>query len=63
MSRCIDQIEDVRFSIFGAIGQGDGIAFNGNAPFPFDIHIVQNLILEISFIADAGKLNQTVGKR
>jgi hypothetical protein len=44
------------------IGQGDGIAFDGNAAFPFNIHIVQNLILKISFITDAGKLNQAVGK-
>ena len=46
-----------------AVGQGDGIAFDGNAAFPLNVHIVQNLILKISFVADAGELNQTVGKR
>jgi hypothetical protein len=45
------------------IGKGDGIAFDGNAAFPLNIHIVQNLILKISFVTDAGKLNQAVGKR
>ena len=46
-----------------AIGQGYGVAFDGNAAFPFDVHIVQDLILKVSFIAYAGKLNQAVGKR
>ena len=44
------------------IGQRYGIAFDGNAAFPFNIHIVKNLILKVSFIAYAGKLNEAVGK-
>ena len=63
MPRCIDQIKDIFFSILGAIGQGNGIAFDGDAAFPLYVHTVQHLILKISIIADAGKLNQPVGKR
>ena len=46
----------------GTIGQGYGIAFDRNAALPFDVHIIQNLVLKISFIANTGKLNQTVGQ-
>ena len=45
-----------------AIGKGDGIALDGNTAFPLNVHIIQDLILKISFIADAGELNQTVGQ-
>ncbi len=62
MSRRIDKIQNILLTIFGFIGQGNGIAFNGDAAFPFDVHIVQHLILKISFIADTGKLDQTVGQ-
>ena len=63
MARCVNEIQDITFAVLGAIGQGDGIAFDGDAAFPLNIHIVQDLILKVPFIADAGELNQTVGKR
>lgn len=63
MARRVNQVENVIFAIFGMIGQGNCIAFDGDTAFPLNIHIVQNLILKIPFIADTGELNQTVGKR
>lgn len=62
MTRCVNQVQHVFISIFGAIGQGNGIAFDGNAPFPLDIHVVQQLVLKVSFIADTGELDQPVGQ-
>ena len=62
MSRRVDQIQNICFPILGTIGQGYGVAFDGDAAFPFYIHIVQHLILKISFIADTGKLDQPVGQ-
>ena len=62
MSRRVDQIQNVFFPVIGTIRKGYGVAFDGNAAFPFDIHIVQHLILKISFITDTGKLDQPVGQ-
>ena len=62
MARRVNQVQNVIFSIMGVVGQGYGIAFDRDAALPFNIHIVENLILKISLIADTGKLNQTVGK-
>ena len=47
----------------GVVGQGYGIAFDRNAALPFNIHIIENLILKISLIADARKLNQAIRQR
>ena len=47
----------------GVVGQGYGIAFDRNAALPFNIHIVENLVLKVSLIADAGKLNQAIRQR
>ena len=63
MPRCVDQIENIILPVLGMIGQGNGIAFDGDAALPLDVHIIQHLVLKISFIADAGKLDQTVGQR
>ena len=38
MSRGVDQVEVKFFPFFIGIGQGDGIALDGDAPFPFDVH-------------------------
>ena len=38
------------------------MALYGNAAFPFNIHIVQNLIFKISIEDHMGHLNQAVGK-
>jgi len=62
MARRVDQVENVIIAIFGMIGQGNGIAFDSDAAFPLNIHIIKNLILKIPFIADTCELNQTVGK-
>ena len=63
MPRCVNQVQNILFSIFRAIGQGDGVALDGDAAFPLDVHVVQHLVLKISFIADTGELDQPVGQR
>ncbi len=39
VSRCVDQVEGVLFSV-GEIVHLDGVAFNGDAAFPFEIHVI-----------------------
>jgi len=44
------------------IGKGDGLAFNGDSPLPFNVHGVKDLIFEGPGIRHAGMLNKPVGQ-
>ncbi len=63
MPRGVDQVQNIRLAVTGAVGQGDGIAFDGDAALALDVHVVEKLILKISLVADAGVLDQPVGQR
>ncbi len=39
-----------------------GMAFNSDAFFPFQVHIIQNLVLHISFANGIGRLQEAVGQ-
>lgn len=62
MAGGVDQIERVVFPIAGLIGQADGLAFDRDAPFSFDLHGVQDLILKIAVQHDMRRLDQAVGQ-
>jgi hypothetical protein len=38
------------------------MGFNGDATFPFQIHVIQELVLHIFFGNRLGQFNQTVGE-
>jgi hypothetical protein len=61
--RGIDEIECTGHSIPGLVGKADRLTFDGNPSFPFDIHIVEDLILEIPLTDHAGILDQPVRQR
>ena len=60
MARGVDEIQGIGLSVPGGIGQANRLAFYRDAPFPFNIHRVQNLVLKIPFGNDVGGFNQTV---
>ncbi len=62
MARGVDEIEGIALAVFALVREGDGLALDGNAPLPFDIHVVQDLVLEGADIGHAGILNQPVGE-
>ena len=59
----VDKIECVGFSIAGSIRQCYRLAFNGNATFPLDIHIIQHLILHFALVDNMSLFNEAIGKR
>ena len=63
MTGGIDQVEDILFPIVGAVGEGNGLALDGDAPLPLDVHVVQDLVLEIAIVHHAGVLDQAVRQR
>ena len=61
MSRSIDQIQDIFFS-FIIILHLNGMTLDRNASFTLQVHIVQNLRLQIFTFYCLGILKQTVGQ-
>jgi len=62
MPRRIDQVEIVFLAAPVRIGEGHGLALDRDAPFPFQVHGVQDLIPEFPFADQAGILNKTIGQ-
>jgi hypothetical protein len=48
----IYKIERIGFAILRRVWQRDSLAFYRNAPFTFDIHVVEHLVLELAFVYD-----------
>jgi len=57
----VNEIQDIIAS-FELIFHLDGMALDGYASFPFQIHIIQNLILKIPFCQGMCNLNQAVSQ-
>ena len=62
MPRRVDQVQGVGPAVLRPVGEGDGLALDRDPPFPLDIHVVEDLILEIAVVDDAGILDQPVGQ-
>ena len=60
MSGSVNQIKNISFAVLGAIMQAHGTGFYGNAPFPFNFHVVQNLVFHIPFCHGVGLLQNAV---
>jgi len=62
MTWSIDQIEDVLVSIFCNVRKADGLAFDGDAALTLNIHIVEELIMELTISNLFTKLNHTISQ-
>lgn len=49
-------------TIFGAVGQADGLRFDGDTAFPFDVHIVKQLVFVFPVADHAAELDQPIGQ-
>jgi hypothetical protein len=58
----IDQIEHKLLSIFGFVGHLDGVAFDGDSPLPFEVHIIQSLVLHLALSNGSSGLEQPIGQ-
>ena len=62
MARRVDQIENVVLPIHGVVRKGDGLTLDGDATLALDVHIVQDLILEVSLIHQTRMLDEAVSE-
>ena len=62
MARGVDQIEVVGLSVLGLVVQPDSPGLDGDAPFPLQLHIVQQLGLHLPLGHGVALFNQPVGQ-
>ena len=62
VARRVDQVESIGLAVLCPVGERDGLAFDRDAPLALDVHVVEDLVLEIPVVHDAGVLDQTVGQ-
>ena len=63
VARRVDQVQGIRLPVLRAVFQSDGTRFDGDAPFLFQLHIIENLILHDTRFDRSALFDQAVGKR
>ena len=63
VARGIDQVQVIGFAVVGGVGQLDGGCLDGNAPFPLQIHGVQQLLGPQPQVNGLALLHQPVRQR
>ena len=62
MSGGVDQVKIVHLPVLCGILQPDSPGFDGNAPFPFDVHVVQKLFFHVPLGHGTGQLQNPVSQ-
>jgi hypothetical protein len=60
MAGGIHQVQLVFVTVRPGVGQGNRLAFDGYAPLPLNIHVVQDLILKVPIIHQPDLLNKPI---
>ena len=63
MPRCIDQIENVFFSVFCFVNGTDSLGFDRDPAFSLQIHIIEHLRLHLTACQQSRLLNDPVCQR
>ena len=62
VSRRINQVELIGFSVFGRIVEPHGLGFDGDSPLAFNIHGIENLLLHFAALQSAAVFNHAVSQ-
>ena len=60
MSGGVDQVEFIVFAVLGGVTHADRVRLDGDPAFPFQIHAVQQLFLQIPLCNSVGVFQQAV---
>ncbi len=63
VSRCVNQIENIFFSVAGPVYRANRLGLDGNSSFSLQVHVVQYLILHFPAGQQTGFLNNPVRQR
>ena len=59
----VDQVELVSLAVLRGVGHADGVGFDGDAAFAFEVHGIEHLGLHFARGEGSGELQQAVGER
>ena len=59
----VDQVEDVGLAVLGRVVQAHGVRLDGDAALPLQVHVVEELGLDLARLEGAGGLEETVRQR
>ena len=62
MAGCVDQVQNIGFTVICDVINPHGVCLNRDAPFAFDVHAVQQLFLHIAIGHGIRGLDQTIGR-
>ena len=63
MARGIDQVQSINFAVLSLVKKMDGTGLDGDAPLPFQVHIVQDLVFHLPLRHGVAQLQQPVRQR
>ncbi len=63
MPRGIHQIEHIFPPVSGAVWYGDRLALDGDPALALDIHVVQDLVVEVTVRDEPGALDEPIRER
>ena len=62
MAGRVDKVKNVFFAVFCLVWEANGLTFNGNASFPLDVHIIEELVTELPVTHHFTGLDKSVSK-
>ena len=62
MARGVDEVELVHLAVLGGVVHGDGAGLDGDAAFPLNVHVVEDLVLHRPLVHALGQLEDAVGE-
>ena len=62
MPRCVDQIQNIGFTIFCLIMEPHRLCFNGDAAFALDIHRIEHLLFHFPLGKTTRHLDEPVSQ-
>lgn len=60
MSRGIDKVQLIGFTVITGVGKGDAMGLDGNTAFAFQVHGIEDLLVHFSIRQSATDLDETV---
>jgi len=62
MPRGVDEVEREGFTCAAGVGKDHGLALDRDPAFPFNVHVIQDLIAKLALVHQPGVLDQPVGQ-
>ena len=63
MTGSINEVECVSYAVNRFVVEPDGVGFDRDSAFAFEVHVVEDLVFHIAFADSASEFEQPIGQR